>query len=101
MTIDEQMRLVVGRRLKADFDNGRSYYQLNGTELALPVDAARRPDQVNVGPMTEGELLLLGETSPSSAVRPVSRSTSRNESAMSRQIGVRVMVRSARRLSAH
>jgi putative restriction endonuclease len=44
VTVDEQMRLVVGRRLKADFDNGRSYYQLSGTELALPVDAARRPD---------------------------------------------------------
>jgi putative restriction endonuclease len=44
VTVDEQMRLVVGRRLKADFDNGRSYYQLDGTALTLPVDAARRPD---------------------------------------------------------
>ena len=31
VTIDEQIRRVVGRRLKADFDNGRSYYQLHGT----------------------------------------------------------------------
>lgn len=45
VTIDEQISMVVGRRLKADFDNGRSYYQLHGTELALPVDAARRPDE--------------------------------------------------------
>lgn len=46
VTIDEGMRLLVGRRLKADFDNGRSYYQLAGTELALPDNAALRPDTV-------------------------------------------------------
>jgi putative restriction endonuclease len=44
VTVDDQMRLVVGRRLKADFDNGRSYYALSGTPLALPGDATRRPD---------------------------------------------------------
>ena len=43
VTIDDQMRLLVGRRLKADFDNGKSYYQLTGTPLALPGDAAQRP----------------------------------------------------------
>jgi putative restriction endonuclease len=43
VTIDEQMRLLVGRRLKADFDNGKSYYQLTGTPIALPGDAAQRP----------------------------------------------------------
>jgi putative restriction endonuclease len=43
VTVDDQMRLVVGRRLKADFDNGRSYYELNGTPLALPGDTASRP----------------------------------------------------------
>lgn len=43
VTFDEEMRFVVGRRLKADFDNGRSYYQLAGTRLALPQDAALRP----------------------------------------------------------
>lgn len=44
VTIDDQMRLVVGRRLKADFDNGRTYYELGGTALALPDDPALRPD---------------------------------------------------------
>jgi len=43
VTIDDQMRLLVGRRLKADFDNGKSYYQLTGTPLALPSDAKQRP----------------------------------------------------------
>jgi len=46
VTVDERMRLVVGRRLKADFDNGRSYYQLHGTELALPVEVPCRPDPI-------------------------------------------------------
>lgn len=45
VTIDDGMRLIVGRRLKADFDNGRSYYELSGTPLALPPQAALRPDQ--------------------------------------------------------
>jgi putative restriction endonuclease len=44
VTVDGAMRLVVGRRLKADFDNGKSYYHLAGTQLALPSDAAQRPD---------------------------------------------------------
>jgi putative restriction endonuclease len=43
VTIHDQMRLLVGRRLKADFDNGKSYYQLTGTPLALPTDAKKRP----------------------------------------------------------
>jgi putative restriction endonuclease len=44
VTVDDEMRLVVGRRLKADFDNGKSYYHLAGTQLALPSDVALRPD---------------------------------------------------------
>jgi putative restriction endonuclease len=44
VTVDDQLRLVVGRLLKADFDNGRSYYALHGTQLALPHDAMQRPD---------------------------------------------------------
>ncbi len=44
VTVDDQMRLVVGRRLKDDFDNGRTYYELRGTALALPDEPALRPD---------------------------------------------------------
>jgi putative restriction endonuclease len=43
VTVDEQDRFVVGRRLKQDFGNGRSYYVLAGRPLQLPAEAARRP----------------------------------------------------------
>jgi putative restriction endonuclease len=43
VTVDENMRFVVGRRLKTDFDNGRSYYELHGRTMSLPSDAALRP----------------------------------------------------------
>lgn len=43
VTVDEELRFVVGRRLKEEFENGRSYYSLHGKPLALPPDAALRP----------------------------------------------------------
>lgn len=43
VTLDEQRRFVVGRRLREDFDNGRHYYELHGTELRPPVDAFAMP----------------------------------------------------------
>lgn len=43
VTIDEQHRLVVGRRLREHFDNGRSYYALDGHSLHLPADPMLRP----------------------------------------------------------
>jgi putative restriction endonuclease len=45
VTIDEQMQFIVGGRLKADFDNGRSYYELHGRTIALPAQSAMRPNQ--------------------------------------------------------
>jgi putative restriction endonuclease len=45
VTVDEQARFVVGRRLKQDFENGRSYYGLAGQPLKLPAEAARRPSR--------------------------------------------------------
>ena len=45
VTVDEDDRLVVGRRLKDDFDNGRTYYALHGRSLKLPEDVALRPDR--------------------------------------------------------
>lgn len=44
VTVDDGERLVVGRRLKDDFENGRSYYGLHGCTLALPSDPRLRPD---------------------------------------------------------
>ncbi|MCC6873611.1 MAG: HNH endonuclease [Sandaracinaceae bacterium] len=41
--VDEDHRLVVGDRLRREFDNGRSYYQLAGRRLLLPRDPSLRP----------------------------------------------------------
>ena len=43
VTVDEEYRFVVGRRLKDDFENGRSYYGLHGQAITLPHEAAMRP----------------------------------------------------------
>ncbi|MGX9053785.1 HNH endonuclease [Mesorhizobium sp. 14Argb] len=37
VTVDKDLRFVVSGRLKADFDNGRHYYDLHGTTLLLPI----------------------------------------------------------------
>ncbi len=36
VTVDEDAKFVVGRRLKQDFENGRSYYVHAGRGLDLP-----------------------------------------------------------------
>jgi putative restriction endonuclease len=36
VSVDEDLRFVVSGRLKADFDNGRHYYDLHGTTLRKP-----------------------------------------------------------------
>jgi putative restriction endonuclease len=36
VTVDEDHRFFVGRRLKEEFENGRSYYGLHGHPLHLP-----------------------------------------------------------------
>ena len=43
VAIDQDRRFVVGRRLKDDFENGRSYYRLAGTPLQVPADPAAQP----------------------------------------------------------
>lgn len=43
VTVDEQRRFVVSRRLKADFDNGKHYYDLHGTELRSPLLPSAAP----------------------------------------------------------
>jgi putative restriction endonuclease len=45
VTIDEEQRFFVGRRLKDDFENGRSYYGLLGQALALPEDRTTHPSR--------------------------------------------------------
>jgi putative restriction endonuclease len=58
VTIDEEQQFVVGRRLKDDFENGRSYYSLHGHRLALPGDAAMRPSSTALA--WHREALFLG-----------------------------------------
>ena len=43
MTFDRQRRLVVSRRLREEFENGKTYYQLEGTVLRRP-DGGVDPD---------------------------------------------------------
>ena len=43
VTVDEEQRFVVGRRLKEDFANGRSYYVLHGCPLDAPAEAGVSP----------------------------------------------------------
>lgn len=43
VSVDEDKRFVVSRRLKQDFDNGKHYYDLHGTELRPPKTLAAAP----------------------------------------------------------
>lgn len=43
VTVTLDRRLEVGRRLRDDYSNGRSYYPLHGKELRLPAKSAERP----------------------------------------------------------
>lgn len=43
ITVTPELKLEVGRRLKDDFENGRSYYPLHGTDVRAPRDVACRP----------------------------------------------------------
>lgn len=43
LTVTPEMTLEVGRRLKEDYSNGRSYYPLHGSRIHLPGDVALRP----------------------------------------------------------
>jgi putative restriction endonuclease len=44
VTVTPEYKLEVSRQLKDHFQNGRSYYPLHGTELAVPRSISQRPD---------------------------------------------------------
>jgi putative restriction endonuclease len=44
VTVSEDHRFEVSRRLKEDWENGRDYYALHGQEIRLPASAEGRPD---------------------------------------------------------
>jgi putative restriction endonuclease len=45
VTVDTDYRFVVGTRLKSEFENGRSYYGLQGQPIGLPGEEVKRPRQ--------------------------------------------------------
>jgi putative restriction endonuclease len=46
VTVDEQYRFVVSRRVRSEFNNGNEYRRLHGTQLLVPGDPRSRPDRV-------------------------------------------------------
>jgi putative restriction endonuclease len=44
ITVNSELVLEVSARLRADYENGRSYYPLHGARLRVPRTAADRPD---------------------------------------------------------
>ena len=46
VTVTPKFRFDVSRRLKEEFENGKTYYALQGHELQLPDRAGDRPDPV-------------------------------------------------------
>ncbi|GAB4159074.1 MAG: hypothetical protein Fur0037_26400 [Planctomycetota bacterium] len=44
ITVTRQLRVEVSARLRADFENGRTYYPLHGQRLRAPKDPADAPD---------------------------------------------------------
>jgi putative restriction endonuclease len=43
VTVTPDLRFEVSRRLKDEFDNGRTYYDLAGRALVVPIAQSSRP----------------------------------------------------------
>jgi putative restriction endonuclease len=43
VTVKNDGRFEVGRRLREDFENGRHYYEMQGKPLLMPVKAQQQP----------------------------------------------------------
>ena len=46
VAITSDFRVEVSRRIREEFDNGRHYYALHGSEVAVPDNPAKRPDSM-------------------------------------------------------
>jgi putative restriction endonuclease len=44
VTVTPAYRFEVSRRIREEFENGRDYYKLHGTEIRLPVNVGDRPN---------------------------------------------------------
>lgn len=45
VTVSPDMKFEVSKKIREEFDNGRHYYALHGSEIVLPVEPNRHPDQ--------------------------------------------------------
>lgn len=45
VTVTSSMKFEVSRRIKEEYENGRDYYRLQGSELRLPANPANHPSQ--------------------------------------------------------
>lgn len=48
VTIDSDHRFVVSRRLKDEYDNGKTYYTLHGTKIHVPAERSDVPSLANL-----------------------------------------------------
>jgi HNH endonuclease len=44
VTVSPNMKFEVSRRIREEFENGRHYYALHGTDIVLPENSQQRPD---------------------------------------------------------
>jgi putative restriction endonuclease len=45
VTISPSMRFEVSRKIKEEYENGRDYYRMSGSEIHVPTDLASRPSR--------------------------------------------------------
>jgi len=57
LTVTPELKLEVSRRIREDFENGRDYYAMQGSQLWVPPDAARRPNEEFLKWHNEGRFL--------------------------------------------
>jgi putative restriction endonuclease len=44
VTVTPELRLEVSKRLRSDYENGRTYYPFHGTQITAPPESGLRPD---------------------------------------------------------
>jgi putative restriction endonuclease len=44
VTLTQNFRFEVSRRIREEFENGKDYYRFHGGEVVVPADAGKRPD---------------------------------------------------------
>ena len=45
VTVSPDMRFEVSKRIREEYENGRHYYALHGTNIAMPDDFQKRPER--------------------------------------------------------